>query len=249
VWAKLRSLLCGLGVILFCQPSFAGARHFGYLYEAPTTPPGIFELENYATTRFGQRGFDEANFRHELEFGITDRLQAGIYFGNWSYVRKGDKRGARYDSASLETIYNFSNPAGDPIGISVYQEVSAGRRVIESETKLIAQKNFGSLILAYNFTLEAKWDGDGLREYGGELQQAIGASYELAPRLSAGAEMLYEIVLPDWQCAKSDNNFFVGPNFSYRGNRWFATVTGLAQVTDTAGEPNYQVRLIFGVAL
>jgi hypothetical protein len=244
-----RSLLCGLGVILFCQPCLGGARHFGYLYEAPTTPPGIFELENYATARFGQRGFDEADFRHELEFGITDRLQASIYFGNWSYVRTGDKRGAHYDSASLETIYNFSNPAGDPIGISVYQEVSAGRPVIESETKLIAQKNFGPLILAYNFTLEAKWNGEGLGERAGELQQAFGASYELAPRLCVGAEMLYEIVLPDWQYAKSDNNFFVGPNFSYRGNRWFATVTGLVQVTDTAGEPDHQVRLIFGVAL
>jgi hypothetical protein len=244
-----RSLLCGFGVILFCQPGFGGARHFGYLYEAPTTPPGIFELENYATARFGEGGFDQSDFRHELEFGITDRLQASIYFANWSYVRKGDNRGTHYDTASLETIYNFTNPAGDPIGISVYQELSAGRRVIKSETKLIAQKNFGPLILAYNFTLEAEWDGEGLREHAGELQQAFGASYELAPRLSVGVEMLHEIVLPDWQCAKSDNNFLLGPNFSYRGDRWFATVTGLAQVTDTASEPDYQVRLIFGVAL
>jgi len=244
-----RSLLCGLAVIALCQPCFAGARHFGYLYEAPTTPPGIFELENYVTAKFGERGFDEADFRHELEFGITDRLQASIYFPNWSYVRKGDNRGTHYDSASLETIYNFSNPAGDPIGISVYQELSAGRRVIESETKLIAQKNFGPLILAYNFTLEAEWDGEGLREHAGALQQAFGASYELAPRLSVGAEILYKIVFPDWKSAKSDRNFFVGPNFSYRGNRWFATVTGLAQMTDTASEPDYQIRLIFGVAL
>src|SRR5438132_5205716 len=83
-----RSLLCGLALILFSQPCFAGARHFGYLYEAPTTPPGIFELENYATERFGESGFDQSDFRHELEFGITDRLQASIYFANWSYVRK-----------------------------------------------------------------------------------------------------------------------------------------------------------------
>ena len=44
--------------------------------------------------------------------------------------------------------------------------------MIESETKLIAQKNFGPLILAYNFTVEAEWDGEGLREHAGELQQA-----------------------------------------------------------------------------
>ena len=243
-----RSLLCGLA-ILISQPCFAGARHFTYLYEAPTTPPGVFELENYVTATFGERGFGEADFRHEFEFGITDRLQTSIYLANWSYVRKRDNTGTRYDSASLETIYNFSNPAGDPIGISIYQELRAGRRVIESETKLIAQKNFGPIILAYNFTLGAEWDGDGLHEHAGELQQAFGASYELAPRSSVGAEALYEILLPEWKSAKSNHNFFVGPNFSYRGNRWFVTVTGLAQLTDTASEPDFQVRLIFGVAL
>jgi len=235
--------------ILLCQVSvFAGARHFTFLYEAPTAAPGSFEIENYATTRFAD-GFTDATFRHEIEIGITEHFQASIYLANWDYTRSRENRGAHYDSSSLELIYNLTNPVVDPIGISLYQEISAGRRAFESETKLIAQKNFGPLILAYNLTLEAEWAEQGLREQNGEIQQALGASYELSPRVSVGAEMLHEILLPDWHSADAENNFFVGPNVSYRGDRWFATITALAQTTRTEGEPDYQVRLIFGVSL
>ena len=235
--------------LLLCQTSgFAGARHFTFLYEAPTAAPGSFEIENYATTQFAN-GFTGANFRHELEIGITDHFQASIYLANWNYTRRGGDRGAHYDSSSLELIYNLTNPVADPIGISLYQEIGAGRRAFESETKLIAQKNFGPLILAYNLTLEAEWEEEGLREHNGEIQQAFGASYEISPRVSVGAELLHEILLADWRSSGAENNFFLGPNISYRGDRWFATVTALAQTTRTEGEPDYQVRLIFGVSL
>jgi hypothetical protein len=235
-------------VVLFPSICFAGARHFTFIYEAPTSPAGSIEIENYATSRFSD-GFTDAAFRHEIEIGITEHFQASIYLANWNYTRSRENRGAHYDSSSLELIHNLTNPAADPIGISLYQEISGGRRVFESESKLILQKNFGPLILAYNFTLEAAWEGGGLGERNGELQNIFGASYELTPRVSVGAEMLHEIILPDWRSSETENNFFIGPNVSYRGDRWFATITALAQTTRTEGEADYQVRLIFGVSL
>src|SRR5947208_4630539 len=237
-----------LVLLLSMASAFAGARHFTFIYEAPTSPPGSFEIENYATTRFAN-GFTEAVFRHELEIGITEHFQASIYFANWDYARSHENHGAHYDSSSLELIYNLTNPVTDPVGVSLYQEISAGQSAFESETKLIAQKNFGPLIVAYNLTLEAEWEDKGLRERNGEIQQVFGASYEISPRISVGAEMLHEILLPAWHSAEAENNFFLGPNASYRSDRWFATVTALAQTTRTEGEPDYQVRLIFGVSL
>jgi hypothetical protein len=235
-------------VVLFPSICFAGARHFTFIYEAPTSPAGSIESENWATTRFSD-GFTDADFRHEIEIGITEHFQASIYFANWDYTRSQENRGAHYHSSSLELIYNLTNPVADPIGISIYQEISAGRRAFESESKLILQKNFGPLILAYNLTLEAEWKDESLREHNGEIQQAFGASYELSPRVSVGAEMVHEVLLPAWHSSEAENNFFIGPNVSYRGNRWFATVTALAQTTRTEGEPDYQVRLIFGFSL
>jgi hypothetical protein len=243
----MKLALCAICAVLLPSICLAGARHFTFIYEAPTSPAGSIESENWTTTRFSD-GFTEANFRHEIEIGITVHFQASIYFANWDYTRR-ENRGAHYDSSSLELIYNLTNPVTDPIGISLYQEIGGGRRAFESETKLIAQKNFGPLILAYNLTLEAEWEDENLREHNGEIQQAFGASYELSPRVSVGAEMLHEVLLPAWHSSEAENNFFIGPNVSYRGNRWFATVTALAQTTRTEGEADYQVRLIFGVSL
>jgi len=243
----MKQALCAICVLLLPSICLAGARHFTFIYEAPTSPAGSIESENWTTTRFSD-GFTAADFRHELEIGITEHFQASIYFANWDYTRR-ENRGAHYDSSSLELIYNLTNPVTDPIGISLYQEIGGGRRAFESETKLIAQKNFGPLILVYNLTLEAEWEEESLREHNGEIQQAFGASYELSPRVSVGAEMLHEILLPAWHSSEAENNFFIGPNVSYRGNRWFATVTALAQTTHTEGEADYQVRLIFGVSL
>ncbi len=152
----VKRTLCAICLVLFPSICFAGARHFTFIYEAPTSPAGSIESENWATTRFSD-GFTDADFRHEIEIGITEHFQASIYFANWDYTRSQENRGAHYDSSSLELIYNLTNPVADPIGISLYQEISAGRRAFESETKLIAQKNFGPLILAYNLTLEAEW--------------------------------------------------------------------------------------------
>jgi hypothetical protein len=235
---------------LLLPPSicFAGARHFTFVYEAPTSPPGSIESENWATSRYHD-GLTEVIFRNELEFGITEHFQASVYLANWDYTRTREDRGLGYESSSLELIYNLTNPAADPIGISLYEEIAAGRRFFESETKLIAQKNFGPFILAYNLTLEAEWEEEGLRERSGEIQQALGASYELSPRVSVGAEMLHEILLPAWHSSGAEHHFFIGPNVSYRGDRWFATITALAQTTGTEGEPDYQARLIFGINL
>jgi hypothetical protein len=247
---KKIAMLCALGLGAFALTSAAGVRHFTYIYETPTSPPGGFELENWITwlrTSEADRT-DELAFRHEIEFGITERLQASVYLTDWSYTRSRQHSGARFSDVAVELIYNVSNPVIDPIGISLYQEYRGGDRLFEWESKMIAQKNFGPLILAYNATLEAVWEGEGLREHEGEFQQALGASYQLSARMSVGLELLHEFVFPEWADAETIRNFFVGPNISYRRHNWFVTVTGLAQATSTIDEPDFQVRTIFGVA-
>jgi hypothetical protein len=143
-------------------------------------------------------------------------------------------------------IYNLTNPVTDPVGLAVYEEIKAGNRLFELESKLIAQKNFGPLVLAYNATLEAVWEGEHLREREGEFQQTIGLSYEATPRISFGAELLHEIEFPDWSEAEP-SVVFGGPNVSLRWGKWWGTITGLAQLTDNSEEPDVQLRTIFGV--
>jgi hypothetical protein len=234
----------GLSILFLALPAmsaFAGVRHFTFLYEAPTSAPGSIELENTITWAHGS-GWNDVFVREELEIGITDRLQLGIYPLDWSHHSHG---GFDYNGGALEVIYNLSNPVVDPVGLSLYQEISVARQHFESESKLIAQKNFGRWILDYNATLEAEWESKGLEEQSGELQQALGASYEISPRLSVGVEFLHEFVFPDW--SDTVTNVFVGPNVSYRRHEWFVTITALAQARDTSDEPDLQLRTIFGI--
>jgi hypothetical protein len=221
--------------------AFGGVRHFTFLYEAPTSPPGSIELENTVTWKHGV-GWNDVFIREELEIGITDRLQLGVYPLDWSHHSDG---GFHYNGGAVEVIYNLSNPVVDPVGVSLYQEISVARQHFESESKLIAQKNFGRWILDYNATLEAEWESKGLEQQKGDLQQALGASYEISPRLSVGIEFLHEFIFPDWH--DEVTNVFVGPNVSYRRHEWFVTVTALAQATDTTDEPDFHLRTIFGI--
>ncbi|MEP6698622.1 MAG: DUF6662 family protein [Verrucomicrobiota bacterium] len=229
--------------VLSATQTFAGARRFTYVYEVTTSPPGDVEIENWVTWKARQpneHSFREVDFRHELEFGITDRLQMALYLADWNY-----QRGFSYTGSALEIIYNFTNPVADPLGFSIYEEIQIGNRRVASESKLLAQKNFGRWVAAYNLTLETEWEGQDLAERNGEWQQSLGVSYEITPRLLFGIECLHEMAFPDWAKAER-GKFFAGPNVSVRSGKYWATLTALAQVTRAGDEPDFQLRTIFG---
>ena len=248
---RQKLLLCIFVLAESVSISYAGVRHFTFLYEANTSAPGSLELENWVTWQraTGLRQFDQVDFRHELEYGVTDKFQLSIYLTDWFYENDREHSGSTYSDSAIELIYNLTNPVTDPVGLSIYGELRAGDRLIELESKLIAQKNLGPLILAYNATLESVWEGKDLAEREGEFSQAFGASYEISPRLSFGVELLHEFVFPEWRDDKKVRNLFVGPNVSFRHGNWFVTVTALAQATNTEDEPDLQLRMIFGIGL
>ena len=245
---KQAAFLLIVGAML-TEPALAGVRHFTFVYEAPTSAPGSLELENWITWK-RTTDPEDANalvFRHELEYGVTDRFQASVYFADWFYDDSRDGSGTVFEDVALELIYNLTNPVLDPVGLSLYQEYKGGYRLFEWESKIILQKNIGRWILAYNATVEAVWEGEQLAETEGEIIQSFGASYEIDSRLSVGLEMVHEIVLPEWRDHENIRNFFIGPNVSYRRGHWFVTTSFLAQATDTTDEPDFQWRTIFGI--
>jgi hypothetical protein len=234
--------------VLSAGLAMAGSRRFTYVYEVTTSPPGDVEIENWVswkTSKPDDHGFNQIEFRHELEFGITEKFQAAVYLADWNYHRgmSAGERGFTLDGSAIELIYNFTNPVADPIGLAAYQEFKTGYRRFESESRLLAQKNLGRFVVAYNATLEAEWEG--LEEREGEVQQSLGLSYEVSPRLLFGAEFVHEIAFPDWS-ETEPGKFFAGPNISIRHRNCWATLTALGQITRAGDEPDFQVRTIFG---
>ncbi len=157
-----------------------------------------------------------------------------------------DGRNARWQHSGFEVIYNLSNPNTDFLGSALYFEAVAGEDAVELEGKLLLQKNFGPLTVAYNLIVEAEFEGENFRdETSGELGQSLGVSYELSPRFSVGGELLHEIAVPDWATTRG-SNFFAGPNASVRFGRAFVTATALFQLTAVDGEPDTQIRVVTG---
>src|SRR5438270_5207639 len=74
----------------FLDPRLAGAteRSFTYTYEPETMPKGGFEYEQWVTLRagrnaaVGQQDYNRWEFRHELEYGLTDNYTLSLYFNH-----------------------------------------------------------------------------------------------------------------------------------------------------------------------
>ena len=242
----LASALAGV-LLATAGTASAGQRKFAYSYETLTAPVGSVEFENWVTWKHtgGDGRVDQFDFRHEFEFGVTDRLQIGLYVADWSLT---DRR-ASYQHSGVEVIYNLTNPTTDFIGSALYGEVLVGDHSIELEGKLLLQKNFGPVTLVYNAIIEAEWEGETLKhldERSGEFAQTLGVSYQVSPNFNIGAELLHEVALPEWR-AEGKSVVFAGPNASFRAGRFFATVAGLFRVSDHDEEPDVQTRVIFGV--
>ena len=60
------------------------------------------------------------------------------------------------------------------------------------------------------------------------------------------ARSQHEIEYDDWD-TWGDHLLYAGPNASYRADQWWVTLTPLVQLTDTESEPNFQLRLLFGI--
>jgi hypothetical protein len=229
------------------QFAHAGESPFGYLYTADTHPKGSFEFEQWMTMRKGkmQGDYSLGQYRTEIEYGVTDRFQASLYWNTYSINALGSnsagetagpyipenidkaqryRRGLRTDGWSAEFIYRVLSPYTDPGGLALYVEPSFGKFKNELETKLILQKNFldDRLVLAYNLTVAPEWEkksGD---------PTADPASADFNARTEKVAELIHTFGVsyrfaPGWSAALEarNHNEYAGHSLK-RSNREFS---------------------------
>lgn len=229
----------------------AADRVFTYVYDVTTQPIGTWEIEQWTTWKTDKdtdSEFDQIDFRTELEYGYSENLQLALYFAEWRYQDGASVTddGAEFKTVSFEVIYNLSNPTTDTIGSALLGEVVYGGEKIAVEGGILLQKNVDRWVFGYNAILEAEWEQAHYQEDKGVFEQSAGISYQIDPNWSAGGELLHEIEFDDWSDV-GDDVVYIGPNVAYRGDGWWAAVTTMFQVTDVAGEANYQTRLLFGI--
>src|SRR5262245_38556995 len=199
----MRRIGAAAAVILAAAlPARADERHFTYSYEAQTHPKGALEYEQWATLRTRKEAgrFDVWQFRHELEYGVTDTLTTSLYL-NWEFeALRGvpgveNEHEAKFETVSNEWKYKLTDPSIDPVGTLLYAEWAVGDDEMELELKGVCSKHLGDFTFAYNLIVElerekAKDASTGEEEWEREsvLSHTFGASYRANPNFAVGFE-------------------------------------------------------------
>ncbi len=241
------ALLTALAV-LHGDEARADARRFAYVYETTTMPQGMAEYEQWITWKTDKDGddrYERLEFRQEIEYGLSDRVQVALYFADWRYTRKSSGSDTQVRTSSLEVIASVADPATSAVGAALYGEVKVGAEKFALEGKLLLEKDLGGLLLGYNAIVEAEWEDEDWVRHKGVVEQTAGLSWQASPRLLLGAELLHEIELPEWSGAE-DALLYAGPSASLRHDRLWFTTAALWQLTDVAGATGLQMRALVG---
>lgn len=239
---------------------------FGFTYTTDLLPKGKLEIEQWSTTRYDKypsgKFWLEEN-RTEFEYGVNDRLQLSLYanynttsaFHNgpygattppesFAYYNPGPDdhfNASRFVGVSGEAIYRILSPYTHRIGLAIYEEPTFGAGFIESESKLILQKNYldDRLVLAGNLTYAPEWrrlvsDSDPTKLSLQEETDAnvdLGGTYRFVRNWSAGLELLNEREFNSYNFThESNSGYYLGPSVHYGGKHFFATALFLAQM-------------------
>lgn len=237
-----------LGVLLAPGAARADARRFAWNYESTAAPKGTREYEQWvtwSTNRASDPLYDRLEFRHELEFGLTDRLQLGVYLTDWRYTRTSGGSDTQVRATAAELIYNLADPMTSPLGAALYGEVAIGAEKFALEAKLLLEKPLGPFVAVANTVIEAEWEDVDWVEDVGTFEQTLGLSWEASPSFMLGAEGLIEKEFPGWENGP-DAVAWAGPSASLRLPAFWVTTSPLFQVTDEADEPDLKWRTLVG---
>jgi hypothetical protein len=213
--------------------------------------PGHFELEQWVSWNHGARidpGLDRFEFKHEIEYGISDGLHFAVDLAEWDTSDSGGETHTRYRATAAELKFRLADPRADAIGVGFKTELGLGPGELEWENVLILDKIVDRWEVAYNLIATAGFEGDKTFSYHeGELAvtQTAGLSYEMNPTLYWGCEIVHEIP-PEWTWGERQS-WFAGVTVAVRGDEWALTTTPMFLLDGIADAPRFQLRLLFEV--
>jgi hypothetical protein len=251
-----RQLSLGLlaTVLLTAAPRAARATPrplpFTYIYE--TLPAGSAEIELY-TDLVPLHVSDDltgnpawtlgAQFQTEIEYGITDRLELGLYldfaptnpaFSNLPTMPEGT-------GIKQRLRYRFADAGQWPVDLAVYGELVELTNLFEIEAKVILQRRLGPFRFAANLWFEREYAYSGENEW--EFNPAAGVVLEKWINVQPGIEYWMRSEFDD---DAFDSDHFLGPTCMLQfGKIWWSTgayvhlnkVHAPAPVPGVAGEP------------
>jgi hypothetical protein len=173
-------------------------RPLPFTYPYQTLPEGSLEVEQYVdlvpvrVVRELPDGTTEgvvsvrSELQTELEYGLTDRLEVALYFA-FSQGGSATAPFLQFRGLKQRAHYRFAELGEWPVDVGVYLELAEGHSELEFEEKLLLSRQLGALNVAANLWVEQEWYFQ-TRETKYVYNPTVGATYEVSPRISLGAE-------------------------------------------------------------
>ncbi len=190
----MKYLYSALTFALLVASAFSAAanpRPLPFTYNVSTNPKGVAEVEQIAdlvpivvADGDGKRVRTLATqFQTEIEYGITDRLELGLYFvlSPQANIETTEATGLKQ-----RLRWRLADEGAWPIDVALYGEVVENTREIEIEAKLILQRRFGNFLVATNLGADEEFYFGFKREL--VLHPTLGVSYQVTPSFHAGLE-------------------------------------------------------------
>jgi hypothetical protein len=208
-----------------------------------------------------ERWTPRATLITEFEYGITSRLELGIYIQLVDRPASGNDAPLHFDGLKQRLRYRFADPGAWPVDVAIYGEVAELRDELELEGKILLQRRIGPVRLISNLWIEREFYYQGLREW--VFHPTLGAAWELSPSVSVGVEswMLKEIGVETGADPVAKYNVgplvFAGPTlFAQGGGRGWIAVGAYVRATDAGRAARvgdqfgrYWVRMMLGIDL
>ena len=211
---------------------------FTYVYE--TLPKGSLELEQYADYTpirvLGPNGstgtmYGASQFQTEFEYGITDRLELGLYVtiaptatGSVSNVPPLTEGTGIKERLRLR----LAEEGQWPVDVGLYGELVENDRELELEAKIILQRRIGDLRIVANLWGEREYENFSIHQGDWVINPTLGMTYQVTPVFHPGIEGWMRAEYPDSNPHPRPFNLgpqvYVGPTMMFDfGNFWWST--------------------------
>ncbi|HEY2517871.1 MAG TPA: hypothetical protein VGI39_43675 [Polyangiaceae bacterium] len=240
VVSRLAAAAFGASVFFAGGVAFANPRPLPFTYGYGTLGEGEGEVEEYVdlvpvkaiSDKTGNPvSYLATQSQTEFEYGITDRLELGVYVAFQPYP------GSNYQPQSLAKLTEGTGfkerlrlrlaEQGDwPIDVALYGELVEYTDEFEIEAKVILERRIGDLTLDVNLWGEHEWGWDGI-EKDWVINPTAGATYQFSPSFHAGLEYWLRGEFPDGGSPRSFSlgpHSFLGPTAMVNfGKFWWST--------------------------
>lgn len=171
---------------LLAPPAHAGERFLAWSYGADTAPAGTTELEPISTVETHQEdGVRVAEWTHEveLEYGITNALEGGLYL----VASQTDDAALTFSGYKARVRYRFWPLGTRAVDLAGYLEYIGTPTFEENgaEAKLIVAHEGQKVRASLNVTGEFIFSADGVEP---TLEPTAGIAWRPSPHVALGVE-------------------------------------------------------------